>query len=302
MERLTEMMTFVKVVETRSFSAAARQLGSSKSLVSKRVANLEHSLGVRLLTRSTRSMSLTESGTAFYEQCARIAQAIAAAEQTVTRLQEQPRGLLKVTTPVIFGGLYMARLMKSFRERYPDVEIEVNASDRMVDLVEEGYDLAIRLTDDPSPSVVAKRLAPLRWVTCAAPSYLERHGTPQSPQDLLHHECLVYHGPPMQPGWRYRIDGKLTTLNVTGHYRVNTSEVMMQMALAGMGITLAPTYVLAQHLKSGGLVEILPDSIAYPDKSLWVTYLPNRYMQPKVRAFIDHIFEYFGPNPDWATR
>ncbi len=302
MERLAEMMTFVKVVETRSFSAAARQLGSSKSLVSKRVSNLEHSLGVRLLTRSTRSMSLTESGTAYYEQCARIAQAIEAAEQTVTRLQAQPRGILKVTTPVVFGGLYMARVMKSFRERFPDVEIELNASDRVADLVEEGYDLAIRLTEEPSPSVVARKLAPLRWVSCAAPAYLQQHGVPQTPQDLLRHECLVYYGPGVQAGWRYRIDGKLTTLPVTGHYRVNTSEVMVQMALAGMGIALAPTYVLAPYLKSGGLVEVLPDSIAYPDKSLWVTWLPNRYMQPKVRAFIDHLFEYFGPNPDWATR
>ena len=302
MERLAEMMTFVKVVETRSFSAAARQLGSSKSLVSKRVSNLEHSLGVRLLTRSTRSMSLTESGTAYYEQCARIAQAIEAAEQTVTRLQAQPRGILKVTTPVVFGGLYMARVMKSFRERFPDVEIELNASDRVADLVEEGYDLAIRLTEEPSPSVVARKLAPLRWVSCAAPAYLQQHGVPQTPQDLLRHECLVYYGPGGQAGWRYRIDGKLTTLPVTGHYRVNTSEVMVQMALAGMGIALAPTYVLAPYLKSGGLVEVLPDSIAYPDKSLWVTWLPNRYMQPKVRAFIDHLFEYFGPNPDWATR
>lgn len=302
MERLAEMMTFVKVVETRSFSAAAKELGSSKSLVSKRVANLEHSLGVRLLTRSTRSMSLTESGATYYEQCARIAQAIEAAEQTVTRLQAQPRGVLKLTTPVVFGGLYMARVLKSFRERFPEVEVELNASDRIADLVEDGYDLAIRLIDEPPPLVVARRLAPVRWVSCAAPAYLQQHGVPQTPQDLLKHECLVYLGSPMQAGWRYRIDGKLVTLNVNGHCRVNTSEVMVQMALAGMGIALAPTYVLAPYLKSGGLVEVLSDSIAYPDKSLWVTWLPNRYMQPKVRAFIDHLFEYFGPNPDWAAR
>lgn len=299
MERLAEMMTFVKVVETRSFSAAARELRTSKSLVSKRISSLEAGLGVRLLTRTTRTMSLTESGTAYYEQCARIAQAIDDAEHTVTRMQAQPRGVLKITSPVIFAGLYMADLVGSFRELYPEVEVELYASDRVVDLVEEGYDLAIRLTDNPSPSMVARRLAPLRWATCAAPSYLARHGTPAEPRDLLSHECLVYHGPAQHAGWRYRINGRVTSLNVRGHCRVNTSDVLLRMALAGMGIALAPTYVMAPHLRSGALREILPDSVAYPDMSLWVTWLPNRFMQPKLRAFIDHLFQHFASDPDW---
>jgi DNA-binding transcriptional LysR family regulator len=299
-ERLVEMLAFVKVVEAKSFSAAARLLGTSKSVISKRVSSLEEGLGVRLMSRSTRSMSLTESGAAYYDQCVRIVQAVEEAEQTLMRMQVQPRGLLKISTPTIFGRLYMAQLIRSYRERYPDVEIELNASDRMVDLVEEGFDLAIRVTDDPSPLTVAKKLAPVRAALCAAPSYLARHGMPRLPEHLLSHACLVYQGPAMQPTWRFNIDGKPTTLGITGHYRVNSLEVMVSMALAGMGIVLAPEYVVATHLKAGRLIKIHIESIAYPDKSLWVTYLPNRYMQPKVRSFIDHVVAYLGPDPDWT--
>jgi DNA-binding transcriptional LysR family regulator len=300
MERMVEMVAFVKVVEARSFSAAARLLGTSKSVISKRVSSLEQGLGVRLMSRSTRSMSLTESGAAYYEQCVRIVQAVEEAEQTLMRLQVQPRGVLKISTPNIFGRLYMAQLMRSFRERYPDVQIELNISDRMVDLVDEGFDLAIRVTAEPTPSAVAKKLAPVRGALCASPAYLAQHGTPQMPQDLLSHVCLVYYSPSTQPAWRFQLNGKPTTLDLSGHYRVNSLEMVVSMALAGMGVVQAPEYAVAGHLKAGRLVKVLTDSSAYPDKSLWLTYLPNRYLQPKVRAFIDHVAQYLGPDPDWA--
>lgn len=300
MERLSEMMTFAKVVETRSFSAAARELSTSKSLVSKQVSSLENALGAKLLHRTTRRMSLTEIGSAYYEHCARIVLAIEEAEQTVTQLQVEPRGILKVTTPVIFASLHLAPALRTFLARYPKVEVELNATDRVVDIVEEGYDLAIRITDHPAPGMVARRIAPVHWATCAAPAYLEAHGTPRSPEDLMHHQCLVYQGQPaLRSGWRYRIGGKETTLHVSGGCRVNNSEVLLQLALDGLGIVLFPTYVLGPHLKSGRLREILSDSIAYPDMGLYATYIPNRYMQPKVRAFIDHLLEHFGPHPEW---
>lgn len=300
MEYLAEMMTFAKVVETRSFSAAAAELKTSKSLVSKQIGNLESALGVRLLNRTTRRMSLTEIGAAYYEHCARIAQEIDAASETVTQLQAEPRGVLRITSPVIFASLHLAPAIRDFLKRYDKVEVEVNASDRIVDLVEEGYDLAIRITDHPSPTMVARQIAPLHWVTCASPEYLAQRGTPRTPQDLLDHDCLLYHGiPPNRDGWRYMAGNKEVAVNVSGKCRVNNSEALLQLALGGVGIVLFPTYILGHHLKSGRLKVILPDAVANPGMSLYMTYLPNRYMQPKVRAFIDHLGAYFGPRPHW---
>lgn len=300
MELLVEMMTFARVVELKSFSAAAEALSTSKSQVSKQIGALESALGVRLLNRTTRRMSLTEIGAAYYEHCARIVQEIDAAEATVTQLQAAPRGILKITTPVVFAAMHLAPALQKFLKQHPQVEVEVNATDRVVDLVEEGYDLAIRITDHPTPTMVARRIAPVRWVTCAAPAYLKRVGTPQTPQDLLQHQCLFYPGlPALRHGWRYRIGSKEVLIPVSGNCRVNSSEVLLQMALAGSGIVLFPTYVVGPHLKSGRLREILSDHVAHPDMSLYATYMPNRYLQPKVRAFIDHLVEYFGPEPEW---
>ncbi|HEY0847771.1 MAG TPA: LysR family transcriptional regulator [Noviherbaspirillum sp.] len=300
MERLAEMMTFAKVVETKSFSAAAQALATSKSLVSKQVANLESALGVRLLNRTTRRMSLTEIGAAYYEHCARIAQEIDAAAETVTQLQAEPRGVLRLTSPVIFASLHLAPALESFLKRHAHVEVELNATDRVVDIVEEGYDLAIRITDNPAPRMIARKIAPVRWVTCASPDYLARHGTPRTPQELMQHHCLVYQGvPALRSGWRYAVGNREIAIHPTGKVRVNNSEVLLQLALDGAGIVIFPTYVLGPHLRSGRLKEILPDSVANPDMSLYATYLPNRYMQPKVRAFIDHLMAHFGPEPDW---
>ncbi|TFW10123.1 LysR family transcriptional regulator [Oxalobacteraceae bacterium OM1] len=300
MERLPEMMAFAKVVETKSFSAAAAALNTSKSLVSKQVSSLETALGVRLLTRTTRRMSLTEIGAAYYEHCARIAQEIAAANATVTQLQAEPRGVLKLTSPVIFASLHLPPLLESFLRRYEHVEVELNASDRTVDMVDEGYDLAIRITDKPTETMVARRISPVRWATCAAPAYLERFGTPETPQDLLQHQCLTYFGmPALRSGWRYRVGAKEFTMPVTGRCRVNSSEVLIKLALAGMGIVMYPTYIVGPYLRDGTLKAVLTDSEANPDTSLYATYVPTRYMQPKVRAFIDHLFEHFGPEPYW---
>ena len=300
MEHLDAMMVFAKVVETRSFSAAAAALRTSKSLVSKQVSALENALGVKLLNRTTRSMSLTEIGAAYYEHCLRIANEIEAASATVTQLQAAPRGVLKVTSPVIFSSLHLAPALQAFLARHEHVEVELNASDRAVDIVEEGYDLAIRISGNPPPQLVARKIASVRWVTCAAPSYLEKHGTPATPQELAHHECLMYQGlPAIGSGWRYRSGNREVAPPVSGRCRVNNTEVLLQLALDGMGIVLFPTYILGQHLKSGRLREILPDTVANPDMALYAMYLPNRYMQPKVRAFIDHLLEWFGPVPAW---
>lgn len=295
------MMTFAKVVETRGFSNAALALGTSKSLVSKQISALEAALGVRLLNRTTRRMSLTEAGTAYYEHCARIAREIEAADQTVSQLQAEPRGVLRLTAPVIFSSLHLAPALHSFVQRYDQVEVELAAGDRVVDIIDEGFDVAIRITAHPPQNLVARKISELRWATCASPAYLARYGAPATPRDLLQHRCLVYDGiPALRSGdWRYLVEGREVALRVSGKVRVNNSEVLLQMALDGAGIVLFPTYIVGPHLKSGSLVEILKDSVANPDMALFATYAPNRYMQPKVRAFIDHLLAHFGPQPYW---
>lgn len=307
MENLAEMMTFATVVEMQSFSAAAAKLNTSKSLVSKQITTLENALGVRLLNRTTRRMSLTEIGTAYYAHCARIAREIEAAADTVTQLQAVPRGVLRITSPVIFASLHLPAVMESFLRRYEQVQFELDASDRVVDLVEEGYDLAIRITEHPAPGMVARRIAPVHWITCAAPAYLARHGMPRKPEDLSQHQCLVFQGAPaLFNEWRYLPNtgagaqgGKEVAVRVWGNCRVNTSDVHLRLALQGMGIILFPTYVLGPYVRNGSLKRILPEWIANPGTSLYATYMPNRYLQPKVRAFIDHLLEHIGTEPDW---
>ena len=300
MEQLAEMMTFAKVVETKSFSEAARLLKTSKSLVSKQVSQLEAKLGVRLLNRTTRSMSLTEIGAAYYEHCARIAEEIEAAGATVTHLQAEPRGVLRLTSAVVFASMHLAPAIKEFLQRHPQVEIELEASNRVVDLVNEGCDLAIRISDNPQPNLVARKLAPIRWVTCASPDYLDRYGVPQTPQDLSKHNCLLYRGLPAGKGhWNYRVNGKRFVPELSGNCRINNSEVLLSFACAGMGIAVFPSYMVGPDLQSGRLCEILSDYAAFPDMALYAMYVPNRYLQPKVRAFIDFLLEYIGTEPLW---
>lgn len=299
MEHLAQMMTFAKVVETRSFSAAALALATSKSLVSKQVSGLESALGVKLLNRTTRSMSLTEAGSAYYEHCQRIAHEIEAASQTVMQLQAEPRGVLRLTSPVIFAALHLAPALESFCNKHEKVEVELYAHDRAVDLVDERYDLAIRITSNPPQNLVARAIAPVRWVSCASPEYLEKYGTPATPQDLEKHQCLAYQGEPVQASWRFVVGDKEVTPRLHSRFRVNSTGVLLHLALNGMGIVINPTYVLGDHLKSGRLVPLLTDYDCNPGMSLQMLYLPNRYMQPKVRAFIDHLLAHFGPVPPW---
>ena len=301
MEQLAQMMTLAKVVETKSFSAAARALNTSKSHVSKQIANLESALGARLLNRTTRRMSVTEIGSAYYEHCARIKEEIDAANETALQLQAEPRGILKVSAPVVFAALHLADALYAFLQTHPHVQIELNASDRLVDLVDEGYDLAIRISDKPALATVARKIVDLRWVTCASPEYLKRHGEPASPRDLVDHNCHAAQDL-RGGGWRYLIDGKDVLVPVSGNCRANSSEVLHSLALAGSGIVLFPTYIVGTDLQSGRLREILTDCVAYSGAALYTTYMPNRYMQPKVRAFIDHLVAYFGGEPRWDRR
>jgi DNA-binding transcriptional LysR family regulator len=245
-------------------------------------------------------MSLTESGAVYYERCAKIAMEIDAAEAEVTQMQVEPRGVLRITAPIIFAARHLAPAITTFLHLNEQVEVELNATERVVDIVEEGYDLAIRITDKPSSNMVARTIAPVRWVACASPAYLKKQGTPSTAQDLLKHQCLVHHeAPTLSNGWPCKLGNKMIKVPVRGNCRVNNAGVLLQLALEGMGIVLLPTYILGPHIKDGSLQQILPNNMAFPDMSLYATYMPSRYMQPKVRAFIDHLLDHFGREPSW---
>ncbi len=300
MEQLAEMMVFAKVVEMKSFSAAANALNTSKSLISKQVSSLESTLGVRLLNRTTRSMSLTEIGSAYYQHCFRIAHEIEAARATASQLQTAPRGTLKLSAPVVFAGLHLAGAIDAFLKKFPDVEIELDTSDRLVDIVEEGYDLAIRITNNPGQTTVSRKILDLHWATCASPDYLQRHGIPETPQDLQQHNCLLNQSMPhINKGWSFTVNGKDVSVPVKGNCKVNSTEVMHRLALAGVGMGIFPTYIVGTNIQKGLLQRVLCDYTASPGFGLYATYMPNRYMQTKVRAFIDHLIAYFGTEPSW---
>src|SRR5689334_18856347 len=253
MKNLVGMAIFARVAEAKSFSEAARRLGLSKSMVSKEVTKLEKSLGARLLNRTTRSLSLTEIGAAFYEHCARVVQEVEEAELVVGRLHGEPRGVLKLTTPVAFGTLHIAPALPAFLAQYPDVSIDLTISDRFFDLAEEGYDLSLRIARELPPNVVARPLAPINRVVCATPAYFVKNGIPSSPADLAQHNCLVYTHANPDSLWRFRSAGSDVIVPVRGNLTLNDDEALWQAVLGGLGISLLPTFIVGKDLQAGRL-------------------------------------------------
>src|SRR5690349_4812792 len=236
MEDLQRMAIFARVVEEKSFSGAARRLGLSKSLVSKQITQLERSVGARLLNRTTRALSVTEAGAILYEHCSRIVEEMEEAKAAVGRLQTVPRGLLRLTVPVAFGRLHIARALPQFLGRYPEVKIDLATTDRFVDLAEEGYDLAIRIVGEPQPTLVARRLAPVNRKLVATPEYFLRHGLPQAPADLERHNCLTYTYFNPQDPWRLRGPNGEISVRASGNLRVNDDDALAAAVLQGLGV------------------------------------------------------------------
>lgn len=298
MMNLVGMGIFARVVEARSFSAAAKRLGLSKSAVSKEVARLEKSLGARLLNRTTRQLSLTEIGSGFYEHCARIVQEAEEAALLVDRLHASPRGVLKCTAPVAFATLHIASALPDFLARFPELQVDLTVGDRFFDLADEGFDMAIRIARDLPPNMVARRLAPINRVVCATPAYFEKHGVPQVPQDLLHHNCLVYTHANPDSFWRFRSSEGDIAVPVRGNLRLNDDEVIWQAMLGGLGVSLLPTFTVGRDLQSGRLRAVLTEYTP-AERNLFALYLPNRHLSAKVRVFIDFLVERFASPPYW---
>lgn len=299
MDRFSALEAFVRVAETQSFSESARRLGKSKSLISRQVAALEMELGVRLLQRTTRSITLTEAGRGFFERAQRILSDIEDATLSVSRLQTAPRGCLRVNAPMSFGFLHLAPALPDFLKSYPEIEIDMVMNDRMVDLVEEGFDVAVRIGRLTESSLIARRLAPIRIAVCASPAYLAAHGEPLSPDDLAHHQCLINSTLVPSDEWRFaHPDGKAWPAPIHGPLRANNGDALKAAVVKGLGMVMLPTFIVGQELQSGELVSVLNDFVPQ-DIALHAVYPHSRLLSPKVRAFIDFLAERYGPRPYW---
>jgi DNA-binding transcriptional LysR family regulator len=292
------MIIFAHVVNEQSFSAAARKLNVSRSSVSKSVAKLEQALGASLLNRNTRHLSLTEVGAAFFDYCTRIGYEADEAHKMIDNLNTQPRGVLKIVASVAFGTLHIAPAVGDFLRRYPELDIDMTITDRVVDLAEEGYDVAISVTSDLPQALVARKLAPIRRRLCATPGYFEEFGIPQSPGDLVKHNCLDYIHSGDRGLWRFTGPDGEVSVSVSGKLRINDDEALSQVVLSGFGIALLPTFIIGKDLQAKRLRSVLSEYI--PTKQqVYALYMPKRNLPIKIRAFVDFLVDRFGAEPYW---
>jgi DNA-binding transcriptional LysR family regulator len=299
LDRVTSMQVFVRVAALGSFSAAARALNLSQTMVTKHVAALEERLGVKLLHRSTRRLVLTEGGRTYLAACERILAEIEEAEASASLDRIEPRGILRLNVPLTFGFRHIAPAIPEFTRLHPAVSFDLGLADRYVDLIEEGLDLAIRIGRLKDSSLVARRLAACRTVVCAAPSYLKEHGTPQTLDDLARHNCLGYTLPSAIGAnrWTFGTDGE-TVVPVQGNLRANNGDALLAAAVAGQGLIYQPTFIVGDGLRDGSLVPVLG---GYPTYQLGIhAVLPSGRQAPaKVRTFLAFLTHRFAPEPAW---
>ena len=300
LDRLTSLEVFGKVAATGSFSAAGRALHLSQTMVTKHIAALESRLGVKLFHRSTRRLSMTDAGRGYLESSERILAEMEAADSAVAADRFEPRGTLRLSVPVSFGSRQIAPLLAEFSRRYPMVTVELGLNDRYVDLAEEGWDLTIRIGSLSNSSLIARRLAPCRTMLCAAPAYLAAHGTPRQVAELPAHICLGYTlaRASQADRWAFGQHGEIT-VPISGTLRANNGDALRAAAVAGQGIIFQPTFIIADDLRAGRLVEITLDQPTQELGGIYAVYLPDRNPAAKVRAFIDFIAERFAAGPPW---
>ena len=299
MDRFENMSTFIRVVETGSISGAADRLGVAKSAVSRRLKELEEHLGVELFHRTTRRMNLTDTGRAFYHQCVRILEDVLEAELATSEAHGTLKGSLKVALPSTFGLMHMGPAINEFLQQHPQIEFDLDFNDREVDLMQEGFDLAIRIAKLPDSSLIARRLSPIRTVMCASPSYLERMGTPQTPGELIEHQCLVYSLLRDYEYWHLTdSNGKETRTKIHPYLKASTGEFLRDAAVEGRGIILVPSFIAYKEIERGTLVQVLKD---YTPQQLdaYAIYPQTRHLSQRVRAFVDFLVKRFEGTPYW---
>jgi DNA-binding transcriptional LysR family regulator len=298
MDTLEGMRTFIAVVQDGSFSAAARRLGQSPQLVSKYVGQLEDRLGARLVNRSTRRLSLTEAGRGYAERCRQILDEIDEMESAVGDTSTHARGNLRVNGPMSFGITHLAPAVAGYQATQPDVDIEMVMNDRIVDVVAEGFDVAVRIGRLEESTLIARHIAPVRLVACASPGYVERHGAPATPEHLRDHNCIVYSYYATRSTWTFERDGRSHTVHVSGNFVANNGDAVRQVAIANGGIILQPTFIVGDALRAGKLVPLLED-YDLPDLGVYVVYAHRQYLSAKVRTFVDFLTGHFGDPPYW---
>jgi DNA-binding transcriptional LysR family regulator len=299
LDRLTGMEVFVRVAGAGSLSGAARTMGMSQTMVTKHLAALEARLGTRLFHRTTRRLTITDAGRRYMESTERLLADIETADAAVAADRVEPRGLLRLNVPLVFGIRQIAPRLATFAARHPQVSIELGLNDRLVDLAEEGWDLAIRIGSLRDSSLVARRLAPCRMLICAAPTYLAAHDTPRTTADLANHNCLGY--TLAQAGAaRWRMGGTAAIdVAVSGNLRANNGDALLAAALAGQGLIYQPSFIVGDDLRAGRLVSVSLEVTPSDQLAVYAVYLPDRTPSAKVRAFIDFIADAFAPEPPW---
>jgi DNA-binding transcriptional LysR family regulator len=298
MDKLDAMNAFAKVVAAGSYAEAARRLGLTRSAVSKAVMELELLLSARLLDRTTRRVTPTEAGLAYYERCVSILADVEETEIQISRLHDEPRGVLKINAPMSFGILYLGDAVAQFMARYPELRIELVLSDRFIDPLEEGVDVTVRIGALGDSSLIARRLAPARRALVASPPYIERHGAPQTPQDLSAHRCLAYGHMAAVHRWQLIQGAEVVAVQITSSLCSNNGEVLRTAALAGNGIANLPTFLVGPEIAAGRLTVVLPDNPP-TELGIFALYAPNRYLAAKTRVFIDFLVARFGEEPRW---
>lgn len=293
---IDHLKLFVRLATTHNISAAGRELGLSPAVASAHISKLEDSLGVRLLHRTTRKVSLTEEGQAFLPHAEEVLASVEAAKAAVGAGEATPTGTLRVTAPASFGTMHLVPGLKGFLVRYPDLTVDFRFTDAVVDLVEGGFDIAIRNGTLKDSTLVARKLAPDTRILCASPDYLEKHGEPVSPQELNHHQCVNLIG---LETWTFDTPGGYQTIKAKGPFQSDNGMAVRNACVDGLGIAISSTWNIYRHLEQGKLVQILNDYPLTTDVAIWAVYPSSRLVAPKVRAFIDYFSEYFGKPPYW---
>jgi DNA-binding transcriptional LysR family regulator len=299
MDKAREMATFVAVVDAGSFVGAADALGLSKAAVSRHVGDLESRLGTRLLQRTTRRLSVTTEGQTFYVRCRELLAAIDEAEAELTSAGSEPSGLVRVNAPLTFGILHLAPLWGRFCDRYPKVSLDITLTDRLTDLVEEGYDLAVRVSTLPSSTLVSRRLATTRLRLCASPAYLATHGTPQCPADLTTHRVISYTYFESQDEWHFTGPAGPVAVRVQPRIHTNNGDTCRHAALDHQGIVMQPDFLVGDDIRRGALLELMPKYRAI-DLGIYAVYPSRKHLSPKTRRLIDFLVESFR-EPPWPV-
>jgi len=300
LDRLNGMAVFVQAVRCGSFTAAAKKLDMSPQMVAKHIAELERRLATRLLNRTTRKQTLTEFGRLYLETCQSVLAEVDGIEMLAQSAQLRPQGRLRINAPVVFGRYGLVPVVTQFLNHYPDVDVELTLSDRLIDLADEGYEAVVRLGPlDQNLALVARPLCAYRLLVCAAPAYLRQHGVPQQPADLARHECLGFApwGSELSRTWFFQRNGQVTTVPVQGRLRMNDWSALRSAARDGFGVLLGYEHAVAEDLASGDLIQILSEYEG-PSRPIHLLYAAERQMTLKLRCFVDHVMETLGQGPD----